>query len=772
MNTQSEMIPLSVDISRIIELLADQIYPSPFTLLRENVQNSYDAVLLRLQLGQAFKPKIEVTIEPDRIIVNDNGIGMLREELEDHFWKAGSSSKNTDFARTAGVVGTFGIGAMANFGIAEELIVVSESAKASKKTKSWTARSKLSATSGCITFDDCSPTGYPGTVITAIMQEGKSINVIEAEKYISQFVAYLSIDVFVNGKLISRKPIESTVPDIEQQTWSFASEAFALGEGINADVNIAGAFSGETRIIMQNIVYGSQKLKGRMILRQGIRALHTYRNSFGLAVVSASSAYGFGGIADFDFLQPTAGREALTSSSMQLLQRIITRIDECVSLQLSNRPESNVNTYFVNWVAQRCKYELCSYLRVRLEPDDSLTLREVKEFSQTSPYLAYSGMDNKILQHASADRPIIMLSRESQRRNCEINYLRKYCKIEEVSNNPTVISMKSESEMTLEEKAFAFRIASVLSKDYFLEVNVRIGEISHGIPVLVTKDKEPIELVIDTTAATAKQILDLFDREYMAFGHMVIDFVRNIVFPMVSNLVPSATRQGAEAFLKTFNRPREVFEYELSDSDFLTAVWQDYLSGKLSFQQAANQEESIARRSYIVVDNTMSGAVKDIIPDVVENENVTVQQNEQHHAPLPPIQRLNISTDKKILLIGDDEPALKGYRCFLAMTDRIREERGEFFLQPHRTSIVWGGQKLLFVFEHHSGEFGIYYDLQAPSFISDKSGGATYETCTIVMKNRIFIPIPTPIQESFIPQHGKKKRIYVRYDILYIERGI
>jgi molecular chaperone HtpG len=36
------------------------------------------------------------------------------------------------------------------------------------------------------------------------------------------------------------------------------------------------------------------------------------------------------------------------------------------------------------------------------------------------------------------------------------------------------------------------------------------------------------------------------------------------------------------------------------------------------------------------------------------------------------------------------------------------EERGEFFLQPHSTSVVWGGQKVLFVFEHHSGQFGLY----------------------------------------------------------------
>src|SRR4029077_7573094 len=85
---------------------------------------------------------------------------------------------------------------------------------------------------------------------------------------------------------------------------------------------------------------------------------------------------------------------------------------------------------------------------------------------------------------------------------------------------------------------------------------------------------------------------------------------------------------------------------------------------------------------------------------------------------VPPVERLDISTPKKLLTIGDTEPALRGYRCFLAITDRIREEKGDFFLQPHRTSIVWGGQKALFIFEHHSGEFGLYYDLQTQGLIS------------------------------------------------------
>ncbi len=227
--------------------------------------------------------------------------------------------------------------------------------------------------------------------------------------------------------------------------------------------------------------------------------------------------------------------------------------------------------------------------------------------------------------------------------------------------------------------------------------------------------------------------------------------------------------QGAEAFLKSIHRTREIFEYETSDLESLTSLWKDYLSGKLTFQQASERSNRVAVRSYQVLDSGAAGTVRDVVPDVIDNEKATVQPDVQEFGPFPAIQRLDISTEKKVLTIGDNDPPLKGFRCFLAVTDRIKEEKGDFFLQPHRTSVVWGGQKVMFIFEHHSGDFGLYYDLQTQNLITDQSGGGSFETCTIVMKNRVFIPIPTPIQVSFLPQQNEKKRFEVRCDILYID---
>jgi molecular chaperone HtpG len=374
MSESADKIPFTIEISRMIELLAKQIYPTPFALLRENVQNSFDAILQRLYAGQKFEPKIEVIIETKMVRVSDNGKGMTRDELRGHFWRAGSSSKNTKEARAAGVVGTFGIGAMANFGIAEELSVETESAFNKERTFCSANRSTLSVTEDCIIRRTLDPTGSAGTIITAIIQDGKSINVKEAEHYISEFVKFLPIDVSVNSKLVSKNPIVDGIPRLTA-TWSFVEGGVDLGDGIKADVDLAGAFNGDIRIALKNFHFGSEKVGGTMVLRQGLNTLTTFRSGFGLATTHISSIYQFGGIADFLFLHPTAGREALTTESVSLLQKIVTGVDELVSTHLGTKAESNVNAFFVAWAHQRKRYDLCSFLRIRIFAGSSNIVR-------------------------------------------------------------------------------------------------------------------------------------------------------------------------------------------------------------------------------------------------------------------------------------------------------------------------------------------------------------------------------------------------------------
>lgn len=764
----TQRIPFQVDISRMIEVLAKQIYQDPLALLRENTQNAFDAIRLRWARGDDFTPRIVLQITPSSIVIADNGIGMTPSDLRDHYWRAGSSSKNTPEARAAGVVGTFGIGAMANFGIADELVVETESAVTGERTRSTARRDSLSTTEDTILLQTFPPSGEPGTTVTATIPSSNPIDVATAVAYITNFVAYVNTPVVVNDVTVSMHNIEEAVPEAGNELINVRDHQ--ISSAFRADASLRVTRAGEVWARLRNIRYRDVATHGTLILRQSGGAIRTFRSGFGLAAVGVSSTYNLGGVVNLDLLQPTAGREALTTESMQLLQSLVTALDDTISLQLAANAEADSNTFLMEWIRRQGRYDLCGNLLARVEPDGQrISLDVLKVKSQDRPLLVYAGNDSTIITAAATDdSPLVVLAATQPRRQCEERFIAQYCRYESLADSPTVLAEVPRSRWTTAQQALTFRIASILAVDYFLEADVFLGTLSHGLPLVVETGGEKARLFLHPDGATFQTIGTLYETDYAAFGSMTKDFVRNVVFPRVADLVPSSTRQGAEAFLKSIRRTRDVFEYEYDDLESLTSVWEEYAAGRLTMVEAASRSAEYVSRNVQVVESAATRSVRDVVPDVVDNEAATGAGTVEVGVA-PPILRTDVSSDAKLLMIDSKDEAVKGYRCFVAISDRAREQRGEFFLQPHATSVVWGGQKVLFVFEHHSGEFGLYYDLQTGQIVSGESGGGPFATATIVLRDNIFIPIPDQLAAAFIPQPGERKRFEVRSDLLYTD---
>ena len=767
MTEHIERIPFEVEVGRIIEVLAKQIYQSPLALLRENTQNAFDAILLRRHAQQAFEPRIDITITHDEISIEDNGIGMTPDDLRRHYWKAGSSGKNNPDAREAGVVGTFGIGAMANFGIADRLSLSTESAITGERTTSSADKVNLSTTEDCISLAPIEALGTPGTRVVAHIAAGNSVDVAQATAYISDFVGFVDVPVYVNGQLVSGRSTADAVPPVGETIFDTANRELIGGISADAELRVAG--TGEVWTRMRNVHYQGQALVGELILRQGVNSLRTFRSGFGLATVGVNSAYQFGGAANFTSLEPTAGREALTTASMQLLQSLVSAADAFVSIELAARPEADANVHFMTWVTHHGRYDLCDNVTTRVEPGSTrVPLRTIREDSRAKPALAYTGNDPAIINaYATDDSRLIVLAAQNPRRQCETEYLRQFATVQYVQDTPAVLSERSRATWTTEEQALVYRVTSILSSDYFVNAVVTLGELSHGLPILAEPQSQPLKLVLDSRAATFNVVAELYRSDIAAFSSMVKDFVRNMIFPRIQDRVPSSTRQGAEAFLKTITRTRDVFEYEWTDLDSLSNIWNEYLEGRLSIDEAAERSSLFVQRNVQVVDVAAARQVSDVVPDVVANEQAVGA--DPLVGPAPPILRTDVSSDAKLLTIDPSGAPLKGFRCFIALSQRARDERGDFFLQPHATSVVWGGQKVLFVFEHHSGQFGLYYDLQTTHVVARESGGGPFPTATIVLRDRIYIPIPDEVAAAFVPAPEERKRFEVRCDLLYTE---
>src|SRR6266567_485193 len=96
-----ERIAFDVETSRVLQILSSEIYDSPKAFLRENVQNAYDAVLMRCtaQNLRLADRKIQITVQEKQLVVQDDGIGMTEDVLKNNFWKAGSSGKKSELAQ-------------------------------------------------------------------------------------------------------------------------------------------------------------------------------------------------------------------------------------------------------------------------------------------------------------------------------------------------------------------------------------------------------------------------------------------------------------------------------------------------------------------------------------------------------------------------------------------------------------------------------------------------------------------------------------------------
>ena len=164
-------IIFQVETTRILRILASEIYDSPLALIRENLQNAYDAVRMRFAPSGTLTEggRIDIRVSDGEISIADNGIGMSEVVLRENFWKAGSSGKHSDSARRAGVVGTFGIGAMANFGVCSRLTVETRADGSTEVLRSVADRDLLKISEECISLERRSSARDVGTTVTAVL---------------------------------------------------------------------------------------------------------------------------------------------------------------------------------------------------------------------------------------------------------------------------------------------------------------------------------------------------------------------------------------------------------------------------------------------------------------------------------------------------------------------------------------------------------------------------------------------------------------------------
>jgi molecular chaperone HtpG len=121
-----------VDLHGVVDLLARHLYSGPRVYVRELLQNGVDAITARRALDPACPATARLRPLADgSLLVVDSGIGLTRAEAEELLATVGRSSKR-DLDLGLGrqeFLGQFGIGLLSAFMVADEIELVSRSAR-------------------------------------------------------------------------------------------------------------------------------------------------------------------------------------------------------------------------------------------------------------------------------------------------------------------------------------------------------------------------------------------------------------------------------------------------------------------------------------------------------------------------------------------------------------------------------------------------------------------------------------------------------------------
>jgi len=764
-----EQIRFQVEFDRVIEVLAKEIYDSPYALLRENIQNAYDAILMRSQYSEGVwsvteDGVIDIQILPDTVIIKDNGIGMSEFVLKNNFWKAGSSGKKTELAMKSGVVGTFGIGGMANFGVCNKLVIETESVETNERIISDVEKSKLSITKDCINIQKVSPTKEYGTKIIVSLDDNVDINLEQAKNYLSSYVKHLPVTVKINDEVISLLSIieqfEDTTASLQKSWTQYQFNEF------KADVLVQCNETGRISSILTNIALSDKEISGVIALRQDGGHLWGYRSSFGLAPIPMESHYSFGGIVNLSILTPTAGREALSQDSIEITKGFINLAEHCASQTLSESELSHRNTAFMSHIYSIGKIDYASKLKIRVDPIPQLSLGELKDLSKDRKYNYYEGNDESIItNYTTPTEPLVILSTRNPRRRLESRYIQKYCNIKLVTDTPRVLDTYSHSTLDLSELSFKIKVQTILEYDYALKnAEVKFAELSHNLSIFVQNlSGEYVEIFIQRSHTTVQSVLRFYYDSYDVFPGFIQDYIRQYIYPRIQKWVPSSTREGADVLQKILRQRRELYVIEREDIE-KTSILADFKAGKTDMEAVAQTANRLRRIQTEEILKSNVGTIEQEIPDlavspVVKDASII---DDPLYVSAPPINRSDVETNKKLLISVSN---LNNFNMFLAISDRCFRYQYDFFINPHKTRIMWGGRLITFIFTHASDIFSIYYKIQLLEDDEGIAGGGVFSTTTIVTKNRVFIPVPKKLERFFLVKE-ESKQFYVEFDTI------
>jgi len=145
-DNKTESRPFEADVAKLLQLMVHAVYSDKSVFLRELISNAadacerlrYEAVADPALLGDDVKPRVTIAIDSEKqlLTVEDNGIGMSRDEMVEALGTIARSGTKAFLDRIeaaqggegAALIGQFGVGFYSAFTVADRVDVISRRA--------------------------------------------------------------------------------------------------------------------------------------------------------------------------------------------------------------------------------------------------------------------------------------------------------------------------------------------------------------------------------------------------------------------------------------------------------------------------------------------------------------------------------------------------------------------------------------------------------------------------------------------------------------------
>jgi molecular chaperone HtpG len=733
--TDREGFEVGIEFESVLAAISKQIYETPLAFIRENVQNAVDAI--RMQAAREDKSSadqefsVHITVQDRLCEIVDNGVGMSLEDLRNLFWTIGASGKRTAEARAAGCVGMFGIGGFANFGVCDDLRVISQASGETLGHSTRLSRDMIEAAKGAIpqvqvaTSTDAAPRG---TVVQGELKEAPDPEELGA--YISDFVRYAHEHVYFNGAHVSGKAFKAPseensglIPvNTAEEPWTHGNVTVA-GSLLEAPGSVLVAELNELSISSEPV-----RLKAWLRFENG--PLDILKRGFKICTTSTATQIGVSGAIDCDRLSPTAGRDSLDPESNSLVAAIVASMERAAVMAVLESSERIAqHTRIFRYVRANGLTSHLGKVVVELADGSEAALEDLRRRAQGDVRIFYATSKNRNLSQLlqTQGHLVVQLPADHDKQVAVREYLSTFCGAEAFDGR--IECSELYSDLSRFERVFLSELELTIVSGYdVMSANVIPGRLTEDVPVYAPESGGmDLTIYVDVRHPEIAKLEKLGVSSL--FSSMVAAFCREYLGNTLRGRSPRFFGSGAVNLDFLAKRRSELWVLLTDEIEVLTQ----------------GTQRQVMRAADVQVVQAGGGA-----------SGAAAQEAEEGKEP------------KLVRIEGVEEfTGLSGY--YLRIPTSAAIAYGDVIQQFDSRGAVWAGNKIVLV-ASDAISTSFQFEVRLDRIISvlgtepSAAGAEQLDRPLQALFGGVYFPIPVALQEFLVPADGGEVRIEVRCD--------